>query len=84
MMVRNFGPLAACDNIGDAGKMIHMGRVLELGCLMLAKNHPDIILDEGKLDDTRSDYLVTLQDDFIPIHRSTYFHVEPYSLHQFS
>jgi len=53
-MVRYSDPLATCGNIGDAYKMIHEGKVLELGCLMLAKNRPEVILDDGKLDGTRS------------------------------
>jgi len=59
-MVCYFGPLTTRSNIGDAHEMIHEGKVLELGCLMLAKNHLEIILDDGKLNDTRSDYLVVL------------------------
>ena len=38
--------------------MIHEGKVFELGCPMLAKHHLEIILDDGKLDDVRFDYLV--------------------------
>ena len=60
LMVRYSGPLAARSKIGDACKLIHEGKVLELGCLTLAKNHAEIILDKEKLDDTRSGYLVTL------------------------
>jgi len=60
LMVRYSGPLAACGNIGDARKVIHEGKVLELGCLMLAKNHPKVILDDGKLDNTKFDHLVAL------------------------
>jgi len=66
-------------NIGDAHKMIHEGKVPKLGCLMLAMNRFEISLDDGKLDDTRSDYLVALQDSFLPVRWSASFHVEPYS-----
>ena len=47
--------------------MIHEGKVPKLGCLMLAMNRFEISLDDGKLDDTRSDYLVALQDSFLPV-----------------
>ena len=40
--------------------MIYEVKVSESRCLMLAKNHPEIILDDGKGDDARSDYLVAL------------------------
>ena len=83
-MVRYFGPLVDCSNIRDARKMIHEGKVLELGCLMLAKNHLEIILDVEKLDDTRSDYLVVLRDNFLFIHLGASLHVESYRPHQFS
>jgi len=58
LMVRYFSPLTKHSNIGDVRKMIHEGKVFELGCLMLAKHHLEIILDDGKLDDVRFDYLV--------------------------
>jgi len=54
------GPLTMRSNIGDARKMIHEGKVHELGCLELAMNLPEFVLDDGNLDDTRSDYLVAL------------------------
>ena len=84
LMVRYYDPLAACDNIRDARKLIREGKVLELGCLMLAKNCAKVILDDRKLDDTRSDYLAAVRDDFLPICRGASFHVEPYSPHRFS
>jgi len=84
LMVQYSGPLAARGNIGDARKPIHEGKVLELGCLMLAKNRIEAILDDGKLDDTRFDYLVALRDSFLPIRRSVSFYMEPYSPHRFS
>ena len=67
LMVRHSVPPAVHDNISDARKMIHEGKVLELGCLMLAKNHAEVISDDGKLDDTRFDYLVAPRDGFLPI-----------------
>jgi len=72
------------NNIGDVHKMIQERKVSELGCFMLAKNRPEIILDDGKLDDASSDYLVALCDGFLPIHRGASFHVEPYRPHRFS
>jgi len=59
-MARYFGPPTLHSNIGDAHKMINEEKVSKLGCLMLAKNCPEIILDDEKLDDARSDYLVAL------------------------
>ena len=47
--------------------MIHEGEGLELGCLMLAKNCLKVILDDRKLDETRSDYLAALRDGFLPV-----------------
>ena len=84
LMVRYSSPLAVRGNIGDARKLIHEGKVLELGCLMLTKNRAEIILDDRKLDDTRSDYLVALQDGFLPICHGDSFHDEPHSPHRFS
>jgi len=84
LMVRYSGPLTAHGKIGDARKLIHQGKGLELGCPILAKNHAEIILDDRKLDDNRSDYLVALRDGFLPIHRGASLHVEPYSPHRFS
>jgi len=46
---------------------------------MLAKNRPEVILDDGKLDDTKSDYLVALRDDFLLTQRGASFQEEPYS-----
>jgi len=40
--------------------MINEGKVLELGCLMLAQNHAKVLFDDRKLDDTKSDYLAAL------------------------
>jgi len=59
--------------------MIHEGKIPKLRCLILSKNRPEIILDDGKLDDTRSEYLVALQGDFLLVHRGVSFHVEPYN-----
>jgi len=47
--------------------MIHEGKVLELEYLMLDKNHPGVILDDEKLDVTRSDYLVAFETAFFPL-----------------
>jgi len=69
LMVRYSSPLVARNNIGDALKMINEGKVLKLGCLILAKDRPEVISDDEKLDDTKSDYLVALREDFLPIHR---------------
>jgi len=84
LMVQYFDPLVVRGNIGEARKPIHEGKVLELGCLMLAKNRPKVILDDGKLDDTRFNYLVALRDDFRPIRRDASFYMGPYSAHRFS
>ena len=59
-MVHYSSFLTMCRSIGNACRMIHEGKVSELGCLMLAKNRPKIILDDRKLDDAQSDYLVFL------------------------
>jgi len=45
------------------------------------ESSPEIILDDGKLDDAGSDYLLALRDGFLPIHQGAPFHVEPYSSH---
>ena len=73
LIVHYSSPLITHSNIGDARKMIYEGKVPELGCLMLAKNIPEIILDNGKLDDATSDYLVTLQNNFLPICCGAFF-----------
>jgi len=64
--------------------MIYDGKVSELACLMLAKNYPEIIVNDGKLGDATSDYLVALQNGFLPIHCGASFQVKPYRPHQFS
>jgi len=51
---------------------------------MLAKNRPKVIVNDGKLDDARSDNLVALQDGFLFVHNGASFHVEPYSPHSFN
>ena len=56
--------------------MIQEVKVSELKYLMLGKNRQEIILDNEKLDDGRSDYLVALQDIFLPIRHGASFHVE--------
>jgi len=40
---------------------------------MLATNHTEGILNDGKLDDTKSDYLVAFQDNFLTIRRGAFF-----------
>ena len=60
LMVRYSGPPTKRSNIRDIRKMIHEEKVSELGYLMLAKNRPEIFLDDRKLDDARFDYLVAL------------------------
>jgi len=79
-MVRYFGPLATSRNIRDVRKLIHEGQVLELGCLILAKNRPEVILDDRKLDDARFDYLVPFETTFFPfiaVHLSMWSHAVP-------
>jgi len=46
--------------------MLYEGNVLELGCCMLAKNRPQIILDNGKLDNTIFDYWWPFEMTFFP------------------
>ena len=46
LMVHYSGPPTRRNNTGDACKMVREGKVLDLRCLMLAKNCPEIILDE--------------------------------------
>jgi len=60
------GPLMMCYSgpLGDVHKLVHEEKVTKLGCLMLAKNHPKVIVDDIKLDDARSDYLASLYDSF--------------------
>ena len=83
LMVHYFGPLSKRNNIEDVRKLIHEGKVSELGCLMLAKNGLKGIVDNRKLDDARSNYLVALQYGFLPIRHHASFHVEPYNPHRF-
>ena len=84
LMVCYYGPLTTCSNIGDACKMTHKENVPELGCLMLAKNRPEIILDDGKVDDIRSDYFGGPSRRLSSLRRGSSFHVEPYGPHRFS
>jgi len=48
---------------------------------MLAKNRREIILNDGKLDDAKPNYLVALRNDFCLIRLMLLSHVEPYSPH---
>jgi len=66
-------------NIEDVYELIHEGKVSELGFLVLAKNRPRIIVEDGKLGDDRFDYLVALRDGSLPIHCGASFHVESYN-----
>ena len=75
LMVSYSGPLTTHNNIRDVCKMIHEGKVSELGCLMLVKNCTEIILDDRKLDDARSDYWVALPNNFLPIRHGASSHV---------
>jgi len=75
LMVRYSSKVTKYSNIGDVRELIHHGKVSKLGCLMLAKNRIEAIVDNGKLDDDRFDYLVAFRDGFLPIHRGTSFHV---------
>ena len=60
LMVHYFSSLTKCSNIGDVCKLIHERKGSEVGCLILAKNHSEVIIDNIELDDDRSDYLVAL------------------------
>ena len=59
-MVRYSGSFVKRSNIGSVRKMTHEGKVSNLGCLMLAKNHPEVMVNNDLLDDDKSDYLVAL------------------------
>ena len=82
--VRHFGSLTKRSNTGDVRKMIHEGKVFKLGRFLLANNPPDIILDDEKLADARSNYLVALRNSFLNIYFGASFHVEPYRPHRLS
>ena len=82
LMVHCSDSLTKHSNIGDVRKLIHEGKISNLGCLMLPKNHPEVIVDYVKLDEDRFYYLMALRDGFLPIHHGVSFYVEPYSLHQ--
>jgi len=45
---------------------------------------PELVVENGKLDDNISNYLVALSDGFLLIHRGACFHVKPYSPYQFN
>jgi len=57
-MVHYSGSQTRCNNIGDDRKLIHEGKVPDLGCLTLGNNHPEILVDDGTLDEEKSNYLV--------------------------
>ena len=86
------GPLMGCysgsqmtrSDLGDARKLIHEGRVSDLGCLMLGRSRLETLIDDGKLDVDKSGYLIFLRDGFLPIRQGAIFYVEPYSPHRFS
>jgi len=42
---------------------------------MLAKNSPEILVNDGELDKEKSSYFVSLWDDFLPIQCGTSFYV---------
>jgi len=46
------------NNIRDVHYLINKGKVSDLWCPMLAKNHCEVIIDDGKLDKNRSYYLI--------------------------
>ena len=73
LMVRYSGSHTMCNNIGDVCQLIHKGKLFNLGFFMLAKNHPEVIADDGKLNEGRSYYLIALQDGFLPIRHDIYF-----------
>jgi len=67
------------NNIGDACNLIHEGKLPDLMCLLLAKNQLDIFLDDGKLDEGKSSYLILLRDGLFSTHHDTTFYVEHYN-----
>jgi len=77
------GSLTKCNNIGDVRKLIHKEMVSKLVASAIQVS-PQGHIDDGKLDHDRFDYLVALQDGFLPICHGASFDVEPYRPHQFS
>ena len=51
-----FGSRMKSNNIGDAHKLIHKRKIPDLGCPMLELG---ILVDDGKLDEDRSSYLMS-------------------------
>ena len=52
-MVHYLGSQIKHNNIGDACKFIQEGKFPDLG-IMLAKNHPKVLVDDGMLDEDKS------------------------------
>jgi len=71
-------------DLGDVRELIHEGKVSDMGVLMLGRNRSETLIDDGNLDLDNSDYLISLQDGFLPIRRDATFYIEPYSSHRFS
>ena len=69
--------LTKCSNTGDVYKLIHEGKVSKLGWVMITENCLEVIVDNGKLDNATSDYLIAIRDGFIPIRCDASFDVEP-------
>ena len=72
------------NNNGDDHKLIHEGKVYDLGCLMLAKNRPKGLGWWWQVRWGHLSYLISLWNGFLPIHCRRTFYIEPYSPHQFS
>jgi len=53
LMVHYLGSQIKHNNIGDACKFIQEGKFPDLG-IMLAKNHPKVLVDDGMLDEDKS------------------------------
>ena len=84
LTVHYSGSDTKCNNKRDVHKLIHEGKASNLGCLTLAKNRREAIVDDVKLDEDISDYLIALQDCFLLIRCGTCFYVKPYNPHRFS
>ena len=47
-------------NIGDAGNLIHKGKIPDLWCLMLGKNQSQALVDNGQLEEDKASYMMSL------------------------
>ncbi|KAK9750451.1 hypothetical protein RND81_02G197800 [Saponaria officinalis] len=71
-------------NEGTARDLIHGGKDVSANCFILNKNKAELLIDDGQLEASMFDYLISLRSSYLPLRLGNCFYVEPYNPHRFS